>query len=409
MKARQPFIILTAMLLVFLTGTVWSGNNTGIGGTGHQRTDSITGGIGGTGKRPTGGIGGTGIIGIVSGGDDSGIGGTGVIARSNGGLIRVGGLEVSLTDHTSIDALQPGVPARLAAGQLVMIESFDNGKRVRASRIHIVHAVTGPIAQISVARDRIRVLGQTIRLHSGTRIDDDKGRRLSVRQLRTGQTVAVSGLRNSKGIIEATRILVMERGVPTASVIGVVNRVDQAGIHIQGLTLEPGARTVKAGQRIHAHGRIVAGRFQVADLSVIPNVPFGGRFKRVILEGYASQMPGMDRRIRVSSHPVAIPPGTRITGGRLRADSLVRVYGYPEHDRLVARRIEIERPWPLHDRHTMPERAHGMRGGHERPEMERHDNDRPEMEKPEMEKPEMEKPEMERPEMEKPEMEKPEY
>jgi hypothetical protein len=426
MYLRQVINALAIATMLGTTGTAVSATGTsGIGGTG---TPAPHNGIGGTGKPRNGqdGIGGTGIIGTIEGGSDgSGIGGTGIQSASRTpGSIRVSGLTVRVTRQTTVGLLgNDSVEFTLAVGQLVMVEAPRAGQRLTARRIRVVHAVSGPISQINHRTGQLRILGQTVTLGKHTVLVTANGRRITLSGLKSGQHVRVSGLRNSENVIQATRISQAGAGKPV-SLTGPVASISGSRIRIGSLNVNLGKSMptgLATGSRVVIRGQLKNGQLVPVDIHLLPAVPFAGRYRRVILEGYASGKPGSNNLLRVSNLQVHVQGTTLVSGGILARDAHVRIVSRVSRNRLTAIRINIERPGPVNRRITTPlprkaitgsphhsERPEAGRHGRERPETEKPEVERPEAEKPETEKPEVERPEVEKPETEKPEVERPE-
>ncbi len=100
-------------------------------------------------RTQTDGIGGTGIVGIVTG----------------FGSVCVNGLEVAYDDLTAIDSNGAAdSPVDLAVGQLVVVEATGRGDRLRAERIAARDAAVGPVFEIDPVRGALVVLGQDVRV-----------------------------------------------------------------------------------------------------------------------------------------------------------------------------------------------------------------------------------------------------
>lgn len=199
----------------------------GMGGTG---IDTDNGGIGGTGaplKKSPGGIGGTGAVAGGVGGtgisnDNGGIGGTGIVGTITGfASICVNGVEVHFNKNVPVS--ENGIAsssARLAVGQVVAVEAFNTRRGLEAGRISILHAYEGPLTALPRDSMPMRVMGQPVRLANGAQV---------AAGLRPGDPVRVSGLRDARGEVVASRI---DRapGLKEASAIGPVDQIGRAHV-----------------------------------------------------------------------------------------------------------------------------------------------------------------------------------
>jgi len=190
-------------------GTGISTDNGGVGGTGAP-LNKRPGGIGGTGA-VAGGVGGTGIS-----DDNGGIGGTGIVGTITGfASICVNGMEVHFNKNVPVS--ENGIAAtstRLAVGQVVAVQAFNSRRGLEAGRIAILHVYEGPLTALPRDSLPMRVMGQPVRLANGAQV---------ALGLRAGDPVRVSGLRDARGEVVASRI---DRapGLKEASAIGPVDR-----------------------------------------------------------------------------------------------------------------------------------------------------------------------------------------
>ncbi|MCA4079377.1 DUF5666 domain-containing protein, partial [Pseudomonas kurunegalensis] len=261
------------------------------GGTGGTGVRSENGGVGGTGaphpQRP-GGTGGTGAVaeGVdgtyfdhSSGGVGAtgapilrpgGTGGTGIVGTITGfASICVNGMEVHYGKDVPVS--QNGAPAssaHLAIGQVVAVEAIATQRGLQAGRISILNAYEGPLTALPSASAPLRVMGQPVRLAAGARV---------AQGLRPGEPVRVSGLRDARGEVVATRI---ERapGLREASAIGAIDRPGS----LQGLQL--GTRVAPARELL-VRGQWTGRQLEVAQTRPDPSLPFAGRVQQAVVEG----------------------------------------------------------------------------------------------------------------------------
>jgi len=162
------------------------------------------------------GIGGTGAAVRLA---DRGIGGTGAPVGVNGTItgfasICVNGLEIGYDPTATINVDGVDLPAReLRVGQVVDLRADPGSGAMMARDMAVRHAVSGPIEKLSDGGIILVVAGQTVRLGVGSPGAD---------QLRIGQWVEISGLRDPAGVIVAARADLREPGqvVITGHVVG---------------------------------------------------------------------------------------------------------------------------------------------------------------------------------------------
>lgn len=306
----------------------------GIGGTGAPSA----GGTGGTGAQADSGLGGTGAVAGGIGGTgaqaDSGTGGTGIVGTITGfASVCIGDLEVHFDAATPVS--MNGVPStlnRLAIGQVVAMEAGPGRKGLTARSIAILHALEGPVTRTDAARGVFEVMGQPVRLGPG----------IQTSRLAPGNAVRVSGLRDARGVVHATRVEPAV-GLVEASAIGFLRRVDGLG-SLDGLKLA-GRAGAAPGAELLVRGKWDGRQLQVREQRSDPSLPFAGRVRDVVVEGLVHDRG--DRAMRISGFEVRLEAEIRSRIGRtgdLAEGSRVRVVGRIEPGRrIVATRVEIER------------------------------------------------------------------
>ena len=304
-------------------GTGISTDNGGVGGTGAP-LKKRPGGIGGTGA-VAGGVGGTGIS-----DDNGGIGGTGIVGTITGfASICVNGVEVHFSNNVPVS--ENGIATtstQLAVGQVVAVEAFNSKRGLEAGRISILHVYEGPLTALPRDSMPMRVMGQSVRLASGAQV---------AAGLRPGDPVRVSGLRDARGDVVASRI---DRapGLKEASAIG---PVDRSG-YLQGLKL--------SNHQGPAQEMLVRGQWSGRELDVTqshpdPSLPFIGRVHNAVIEGLVQGR--QDHHLVVGGFNVTLARDTVFVGvqpSELALDRRVRVNGVFTGARDVqATRIELPR------------------------------------------------------------------
>ena len=313
--------------------------DSGIGGSGQIAQGE---GIGGAGLMPgSGGIGGTGAV-AASGGTGGGIGGTGIVGVITGfGSICVNGIRIHYDATTPVQELGKAAGSkRLAIGQLVAVEAAGVGGEVRARHIEVVSAVIGPVSEIDHGRGTLRVLGQNVRLTTGTALTN--------RDIKIGDPVQVSGLRESNGTIVATRIESAAPGL--AAVTGTVGQMDARGFRMHGLSVEAtikisGGNGLESGRVARVTGTWDGNRLRAEEVKMKPVIPFEGRVSELSIEGYA-RLDARTNRIRVGDAEIYLSRGTRVEGGATSKldDVRVRVRAHIDAERrIVADRIDLDR------------------------------------------------------------------
>ncbi|MFC3683974.1 DUF5666 domain-containing protein [Hydrogenophaga luteola] len=317
----------------------------GIGGTGAPAVRGPDpGGIGGTGQVAKGnGIGGTGRP-VLAG--EEGLGGTGIVGVVTGfASICVNGIEVEYGPSTPVE--RGGQSSRLgdlAVGQLVALQAGGTGDQLLASRIVVIDAAVGPLTALDAAAGRFEVMGQV-----ATALE-----RSDLQGLVVGDWVRVSGQRISSGEIRATRV---QRAIAGQAVVTGPYASSGAGGARVGdtpLTLSSPPDGVVPGQEVGVRGQWVDGRLQVQALQVQPTRAAVAGSREVLLQGYVHRLSG--RELQLGYESLVLDERSRIEGGdlgALRVDQPVQVRGrVDERQRLLVERLEL--------------RSEGRRGERER-------------------------------------------
>lgn len=304
----------------------------GLGGTGAPAVvAAVPGGIGGTGQpaqRP--GLGGTGQV------AGHGVGGTGIVGVVTGfGSICVNGLRVEYTPDTPV--LRDGQPApqsALAVGQVVALQAGGDGARLRAGRIAVLDTAVGPLSVVDAASGRFELMGQ-----SGTALE-----RADLAGLLPGQWVRVSGHRLASGEIRASRVQASEPGL--AWVSGPAQ--PEAGGWRVGTTPVVPENTawpadLAPGQELGVLGRWTGDRLVASQFVSRPTRTALGAVDDVVLQGYVHGVQG--RELRLGFDTLTLGQVLQVLGGSLdalRAGQPVLVRGRVDgQQRLVVDRLEF--------------------------------------------------------------------
>ena len=289
MKTARRLICLVLLALwaacLPLTGT--SADDRGIGGTGAPAA--------GPQMSSDRGIGGTGVVGVITG----------------FGSVFVNGLEIAYAPGTpvTVDG-EPGSQAALRVGQLAaIVASDDHGWH--ADSIAVQHEVSGPVTSAGAAggsgNRTLTVAGQQVSIGPGTD---------GLQTVRPGDWIAVSGLRQPDGVIDASRI---DQRMPGPVLVRGPATPSAGGWRIGDLPVRPPEGTsIVPGEGITARGVIVNGTLSVRSASpdVLGSDPaayFGNHVRRMVIEGYVSAAGGhvrLGRGLLATAAPgIAMPAG----------------------------------------------------------------------------------------------------
>ena len=215
-----------------------------------------------------GGVGGTGIVGILIGQN----------------RLLINGLSLVAGDTVAVrDAFGPRSLDALAVGQSLTVEAADDGGQLVARSIALVQPLIGPIEAITGSG--IRSLGVAVDIEPGAVLAGPDGGPFTPE---TGQRVAVSGLWRGDGVV-ASRIDLLDRTDVPVVVAGEVKPIGTAGKRRLGgleLVLPPDGEAPEIGSFVTVAGRragaaliaeqVAAGRFQGT----------AGPLTRLSVEGY---------------------------------------------------------------------------------------------------------------------------
>ncbi len=312
-----------SLVLILLSGTATAGeweSGSGLGGTGHAADGP---GIGGTGLTMDGqeadgtGLGGTGRV--ADGG--TGIGGTGLIGTITAfGSIWVNGEEVHYSEDLPVGIYErQSTPQDLRIGQVVEVEADERQGRLMARRIDVRHAVAGVIESIDRQRNEIVVLGQHIRLP-----EDDA----TTSNLRVGDRIGVSGLRDGQGRIIASHLDTPPEGTP-AFVRGPVERIEGDRMIIGGAEFElPAGQSrqgLTRGREVTLYGRQEGSRLRPTRMKLAQEIPFAGRVERLSVEGFVGPQGRRIAGLRLPDGAKGFRPGQRIViDGRIGRNHQLR-------------------------------------------------------------------------------------
>ena len=280
--------------------------------------------------------------GIGAGGEGRPAGAVGIVGTVTGlNSVLVNGLAVAVDPETAVT--EDGVltaRSALRAGQVVAVEAVARRGGLAARSIAITHAVSGPITAVEPSGTRIEVLGQTVAL------DPAAPETPAPDALRVGRWVTVSGLRDARGAIVASRVASRAaRG--RVSVRGPVTARAAEGFAIgrTGVVFPALAAAVEPGRTVLAVGALTSAGLRAARVEPAPAVPFDGRVSRVSIEGFVGGREGA--RVAVSGIRVWVTGATVLRGkpdDRLSIGDRVTVEAVVVDGGTVAETIDAARP-----------------------------------------------------------------
>jgi hypothetical protein len=136
-------------------------------------------------------------------GPGSGLGGTGIVGEITGfGSIFVNGIEIDYHEGTpfTIDGKPATMPA-LQVGDVVEVLTTDSHKHTQAQQINLRHEVIGQVTSVNNRESSFSVHGQTVYM-------PEPDNKLPA----VGSNVAVSGIRLNETSIQATRVVQTKAG-----------------------------------------------------------------------------------------------------------------------------------------------------------------------------------------------------
>jgi Domain of unknown function (DUF5666) len=316
MQRLSAALIILSLVLSTANATSAETNicNRGIGGTGIQQD-----GIGGTGKQSEG-IGGTGVQ------ANSGVGGTGIIGVITGfASICVNGLEVHYDTQTSVDV--DGVSSTIDAlniGQLVAIESSNQANQLKALRVSVSHIMVGKIEKVDATKNTIQMMGQTIHLSRET---------IASKDLKPNQLVKISGLVTANNLIHALRIDLAPPNTPS-SIAGVM---DETG-KVNGVDVAAN-NPIKTNRILQVSGHWDGRALQADQISESAMQRVLNSAERVVIQGIAPTTSGP--QFNLQNQAINIDEVTKISGKNSGENQTIIVHGYVDRaGKITARSIE---------------------------------------------------------------------
>jgi hypothetical protein len=286
---------------------VAQGGGNGLGGTGQALAAS------------EGGLGGTGIVGVVTG----------------FASICVNGVEVEVDPSMPVDRNGAAEPlSLLEVGQLVVLQASGKGDQLRASRVSVMDAAVGPLTVVDQRSGRFAVMGQ-----SALALERDDLQGLAV-----GDWVRVSGQRLSSGEVRATRV---QRVAPTAQAFttGTYVATGVMGLAVGGTPLTVTSLPVglRDGLEVAVAGDWDGARLRVREWRLQPTRQALEGVREVLLQGYVHGL--RDRELLLGYEALRLDERVQVFGGdlsSLRMDQSVQVRArFDAQRRLTVERIEL--------------------------------------------------------------------
>lgn len=260
----------------------------GLGGSGRQAPDIIENGLGGSGKAA--------ILGPISA----------------FGSIWVNDRHIQLPESTEyLIAGKDAQRSDLRLGQVVAVlaDSIDDSD-YQALEVHLMFNVIGTLETIELAASdkgdqqptKLALMGQTVLINNDTRIVNHAGERLTQQQLKSGQRIAISGLRMPNQEVKAT--LVIAQSQHKVQLAGPVSVIDgQYWIGQQKLSFN---QRPELDQPLRMHGDLRDGLFIVDDWAPLPHDRIFELADEVWLEGF----PLSDAEFFIEGFEVQLPDFT---------------------------------------------------------------------------------------------------
>lgn len=198
---------------------------------------------------------------------DGGLGGTGILGEITGfGSVIVNGVRVETAPTDTVaSVLGPAPAATLELGEIVIVRAKGAPDALRAETLARYIPVVGPISAIDHGARRLTMIGVDVSAPADVRVRDQLGRPIDFAQLNVGDHTAVSGFWNGE-IVMARHIRVVPGDAPE-SVTGAVERGESGALSIGGVPIATDAATPDAvaltGLGVYRDGALEAASFAV--------------------------------------------------------------------------------------------------------------------------------------------------
>lgn len=287
-----------------------------------------------------------------------GIGGTGVSQGSVTGFgsIFVNGLEIETTGaKIEVDDNPNASQGDLHVGMVVLVEwEKDASGKYAAKRVKYAKDVQGPVASIDTAGNTLVVVGQTVRVDGLTVFSGTSGI-AGTNPLKPSDIVEVSGLRDTKGVIHATRVKVKTGSSEPSEIKGRVSAYTPGSgfFGIGAVRVNHGdvvlPQNLVVNSCVEVKGEFANGVITATSIELDDSCGLGGSVadgKEVEVEGFVSDL-GVSGAgtFKVNGQPVRYDIATGYENGNvstLQNDVRVEVEGTITGGMLVAKKISFK-------------------------------------------------------------------
>ena len=216
---------------------------------------------------------------------EGGVGGTGIVGILNGaGSLLINGLRVLTPRDVPLrDAFGTVRLDQLAIGHALTVEAVDDsGDALLARSISVVHPLIGPIDAIT--DDGFRCLGVSVEIEPGIPLIDSDG---GVLVPAVGQRVAVSGLWRVDGVV-ASRVDALDTAETRDVIAGEIKPGPNGSLRLGALelALPSGASVPPVGGFVTAVGRREGARLVALRIEEGRFQGLAGPLQRLSVEGY---------------------------------------------------------------------------------------------------------------------------
>jgi hypothetical protein len=261
----------------------------------------------------------------------------GVIDSVTDGRLYMNGLEIHFAEGTRVAINdRPAATRQLTPGQVVAIETRSTKGRLTAHDVAVLRVLEGPVTGVDPDSQTVFVMGQTVRVTGETRgFVQEK----ALEALTPGTTVHVSGHRNARGEVIASRIDTAPPG--ESSAIGRMTQSNPRTGDIGGLSISLAEPRVNGPGNVLVRGRWDGEQLRAGTVVDDPSVRLLVRVERAVVEGLVIE-PRRGDSLRIGELQVRVPRGASIEGATdARRDQRVRVTGTPNRRGITAEQIEF--------------------------------------------------------------------
>ncbi|MEO0820301.1 MAG: DUF5666 domain-containing protein [Pseudomonadota bacterium] len=218
---------------------------------------------------------------------DGGLGGTGILGAITGfGSIKVNGLRVRhASEATVLSVIGPRPVETLEVGEVLLAQAREADRGLLASRLVRYLPLVGPITALDLDTRSLRVLGVTVRVREGAVIRDRSGATLALVGLPLQGKLAVSGFWDGSAVV-AHHLRVVAPELPD-SVTGPVSVDAEGGLRIGGVAIEAGSAAPPVdGLALTATGQFRAGALAASRIEAGFATPLAPGIAKLSVQGY---------------------------------------------------------------------------------------------------------------------------